>query len=122
MFSLKNHNKIGTNIFTPIKSVGRARARNLGTRRSASHWTTAGRGRRRLLLEHRPVERVVVLVVEGAEQDAEQLAQVHVVGRLVKAQAAAVVQVHGELGREALRAHQPVRLETLLFKKVGFPM
>ena len=39
------------------------------------------------------------------EQDAEKLAQVHVVGGLLKAQAAAVVQVHGELCRETLDMH-----------------
>lgn len=61
----------------------------------------AGRARR-LLLQHRPVERVVVLVVERAEQYAEQLPQVHVVGRLLKTQSAAVVQVHRELGGETL--------------------
>ena len=61
-----------------------------------------GDGRRRLLLQDGPVEDVVVLVVEGAEQDAEQLAQVHVVGRLLEAQAAAVVQVHGKLCRVTL--------------------
>ncbi len=65
------------------------------------HCDGVGRGGR-LLLQHGPVERVVVLVVERAEQDAEQLAKVHVVGRLFEPQAAAVVQVHGELGGETL--------------------
>ena len=43
-------------------------------------------------------------VVKVAEEDAEELAQVHVVGRLFEAQPAAVVQVHGELGRKALES------------------
>ena len=60
----------------------------------------------RTLLQDGPVERVVELVVERAEEDAEELTQVHVVGRLLEAQTAAVVQVHGELSGEALRTHQ----------------
>ena len=56
----------------------------------------------RFLFEDGPVEDVVVLVVEGAEKDAEQLPQVHVVGRLLEPQAAAVIQVHGELSWVAL--------------------
>ena len=55
-----------------------------------------------LLLEQRPVEGEVVLVIEGAEQDPEELPQVHVVGVLVKAQAAGVVEVHGKLCWETL--------------------
>ena len=58
-----------------------------------------------LLLQHGPVEDVVVLVAEGAEQDPEQLAQVHVVGGLFEAQPPAVVDVHRELGRVALAQH-----------------
>ena len=54
------------------------------------------------LLEDGPVEHIVVLVVEGAEEDAEQLPQVHVVGRLLEPQPAAVVQVHCKLGWIAL--------------------
>ena len=45
------------------------------------------------------------LMVECAEEDAEQLTQVHVVGRLVEAQPATIVQVHGELGGESLAEH-----------------
>ena len=56
-----------------------------------------------LLLQQRPVECVVVLVVESAEQNAEKLAQIHVVGRLVESQTAAVVQIHGEFGWETLQ-------------------
>lgn len=37
------------------------------------------------------------------EEDAEQLAQVHVVWSLLKAQATAVVQIHGKLCWETLR-------------------
>ncbi len=36
------------------------------------------------------------------EEDAEQLAQVHVIWSLLEAQAAAVVQIHGKLCRETL--------------------
>ena len=58
-----------------------------------------------LLLQHRPVERVVVLVVERPEEDPVELAEVHVVRRLLEPQAAAVVEVHGELCGEALAQH-----------------
>ena len=44
-------------------------------------------------------------MVEGAEEDPEQLPQVHVVGSLFEPQPAAVVQVHGELGRESFAEH-----------------
>ena len=57
------------------------------------------------LLQHRPVERVVVLVVERPEEDPVELAEVHVVRRLFEPQAAAVVEVHGELCGEALAQH-----------------
>lgn len=36
------------------------------------------------LLEHGPVKGVVILVVQGAEQDAEQLPQIHVVWGFIK--------------------------------------
>lgn len=78
--------------------------RRLWLRRRADRPAAPARRVHRLLLHHGPVEGVVVLVVEGAEQDAEQLAQIHVVGRLVEPQAPAVVEVHGELRRETLRA------------------
>lgn len=55
-----------------------------------------------LLLQHGPVEGVVVLVVEGAEEDPEQLTEIHVVGGLLEPQTSAVVQIHGELRWETL--------------------
>ena len=58
-----------------------------------------------LLLEHCPVEGVVVLVVECPEEDPEELAQVHVVRRLFEPQAAAVVEVHCKLSWETLAQH-----------------
>ena len=58
-----------------------------------------------LLLEHRPVEGVVVLVVERPEEDSEELAQIHVVWRLFEAQPAAVVEIHGKLCWETLAQH-----------------
>ena len=64
-------------------------------------WNTCGG----LLLQHCPVERVVVLVVERPEEDPVELAEVHVVRRLLEPQAAAVVEVHGELCGEALAQH-----------------
>jgi len=60
---------------------------------------------RRLLLQHGPVEGVVVLVVKGAEQNPKQLPEIHVVWCLLKSKATAVVEVHGELGREPLTQH-----------------
>ena len=65
-----------------------------------------------LLLEHRPVEGVVVLVVEGPEEDSEELAQVHVVWCLFEAQPAAVVEVHGKLCWETLAQHLQTTLTT----------
>ena len=41
-------------------------------------------------------------MVEGAEQDTKQLAQVHVVRSLFKTQPSTVVEVHGKLCRKAL--------------------
>jgi len=63
---------------------------------SASHGSTGCS----LLLQHRPVEGVVVLVVEGAEEDPEELPEIHVVGSLLEAETAAVVEIHRELGRK----------------------
>ena len=61
--------------------------------------------RRRLLFQDRPIKHVVILVVEGAEEDAEELAEVHVVGSLLEAQASAVVEVHCKLRRITLCTH-----------------
>ena len=55
------------------------------------------------LFQHGPVESVVILVVEGSEEDAEQLPEIHVVWGLLEPQASAVVKIHGELGGETLR-------------------
>ena len=41
------------------------------------------------------------LMIQGSEENSEELAQVHVVRRLLEPEAAAVVQVHGELGWES---------------------
>jgi hypothetical protein len=57
------------------------------------------------LFQHGPVKGVVILVVEGAEEDAEQLPEIHVVRGLLEPQAPAVVQIHGELGGETLAEH-----------------
>ena len=54
------------------------------------------------LLQNGPIKHVVVLVVERAEQYTKQLAQVHVVRRLLEPQPTAVVQVHSKLCRIAL--------------------
>ena len=58
-----------------------------------------------LLLQHCPVEGVVVLVVERPEEDSEELTQVHVVWRLLEAQPTAVVEVHCKLCWETLAQH-----------------
>ena len=77
------------------------------------------------LLQHCPVECVVILVVQSAEQDPEarirdcknlkwepeKLAQVHVVRRLLKAQAAAVVEIHCKLCWESLAQHLQARFK-----------
>ena len=77
------------------------------------------------LLQHCPVECVVILVVQSAEQDPEarirdcknlkwepeKLAQVHVVRRLLKAQAAAVVEIHRKLCWESLAQHLQARFK-----------
>jgi len=69
-------------------------------------WNSGGGGashsgtRCSLLLQHGPVEGVVVLVVQGAEEDPEELPEIHVVRSLLEAETAAVVEIHGELGWE----------------------
>ena len=54
-----------------------------------------------LLLQHSPVKSVVILVIQGAEQDPEQLPQIHVIRAFLESQAPAVVEVHGKLSWEA---------------------
>jgi len=61
--------------------------------RGASHGST-GRG---LLLQHGPVEGVVVLVVQRAEKDPKELPEIHVVRSLFEPQTSAVVEIHREL-------------------------
>lgn len=41
-------------------------------------------------------------MIQSAEQDTKQLAQVHVVGRLFESQTTTIIQVHGEFGRKTL--------------------
>ena len=65
------------------------------------------------MLEHGPVKRIVILVVECAEQDTEQLSQVHVVWGLVKAKPSAVVQVHGKFCWKALHGKK-LQLQIIL--------
>ena len=55
-----------------------------------------------LLFQQCPVKGVVVLMVECAEENTEQLAQVHVVWGLLKSQSPAVVEVHRKFGRKSL--------------------
>ena len=59
----------------------------------------------RLLFQDRPIKHIVILVIEGAEEDAEELTQVHVVRSLLEAQASAVVEVHCKLRRITLCTH-----------------
>ena len=75
------------------------------TRLTHSGVTLSGHGGGSLLFQHGPVECVVVLGVERPEEDPVELAEVHVVRRLLEPQAAAVVEVHGELCGEALAQH-----------------
>ena len=56
----------------------------------------------RSLSQHGPVEHVVIVVVQRAEEYSEQLPQVHIVWSFVEAEAAAVVEIHSKLGRVAL--------------------
>jgi len=76
------------------------------TRSGHGGWNSGGSGASysgtgcSLLLQHGPVEGVVVLVVQGSEEDPEQLPEIHVVWSLFEAETAAVVEIHGELGRE----------------------
>ncbi|RNA05858.1 hypothetical protein BpHYR1_033557 [Brachionus plicatilis] len=90
------------------RETGRILAHNTGCRNSIAvsaavavlvlvgclvAWRVEGDGGRGcLLLKHCPVKCVVVLVVQRSEQNAEQLAQVHVVGTFFEPQAAAIVQ------------------------------
>jgi len=79
---------------TASLSAGRG---NRGSGRSP-----ASLGSSSLLLQHRPIEGVVILVIEGPKEDPEQLAKVHVVRSLLEPKTAAVVEVHGKLGGVAL--------------------
>lgn len=47
-----------------------------------------------VLFQRGPVEEVIKLMPQGTEQNTEELAEVHVVGRLVKAETTTVVKVH----------------------------
>ena len=60
--------------------------RRISARDGATGSGSVGRGGRsgRLLLEHGPIKRIVILMIQSAEKDAEQLPQVHVVGSLLK--------------------------------------
>jgi len=55
-----------------------------------------------LILEDGPIKDIVVLEALANEEVAEQLAQVTVVGLVVEAQRAHVIEVRRELLREAL--------------------
>ena len=53
-------------------------------------------------------------MIQSPTQYPEELAQVHVVGRLLESQAAAIVQVHGELGGESFTERLDRRRHLLL--------
>lgn len=44
-------------------------------------------------------------MIERAKENSKELSQVHIVGCLVEAKATTIVQIHGELGREAFTEH-----------------
>ena len=48
-------------------------------------------------------------MVERAEEDAKQLAEIHVVGHLLEPQTSTVVQVHGKFCREPLEKSERER-------------
>ena len=54
------------------------------------------------LLEHGPIEYVIVNMVQCTEKNSEQLSQIHVVWSLFESQASAVVQIHWEFCWESL--------------------
>jgi len=60
-----------------------------------------------LILEDGPIKHVVVLEALTDEEIAEQLAQVAVIGLVIEAQSANVVQIGGELLRESLACKHP---------------
>jgi len=61
-----------------------------------------GRRRRRSLSQHGPVEHVVIVVVQGAEEYSKQLPKIHVVWSFIEPEPAAIVEIHGKLGGVAL--------------------
>lgn len=81
--------------------------RTIGDSHTAGRLLTAGAlastALSSFLFQHRPIESVVVLMVQRAKQDAEQLTQIHIIRRLVESQPAAIIQVHCEFGRESLK-------------------
>jgi len=60
-----------------------------------------------LILEDGPIKHVVVLEALTDEEIAEQLAQVAVIGLVIEAQSAHIVQIRGELLRESLACKHP---------------
>ena len=70
--------------------------RRISARDGATGSGSVGRGGRSgcLLLEHGPIKRIVVLMIESAEKDAEQLPQVHVVGSLLKPKSSGKDEMH----------------------------
>jgi len=65
-----------------------------GDRGRGSPYGSAGSS---LLLQHSPVEGVVILVVQRTEEDPKELPEIHVVWSLLKPQSTAVVEIHGKL-------------------------
>lgn len=45
------------------------------------------------------------LMVESAEEDSEQLAEVHVVRSFIETKSTTIIKIHGELGRITLAQH-----------------
>lgn len=96
-------------------TLGRLRLRcssNCSSSNTYYSTSTACRGRS-FLFQHRPIEGVVVLVIQSTEQNAEQLAKVHIVGSFFEPQSSAIVQVHGEFCWEALEA---TKLDKIIFQ------
>jgi len=99
ILSPKSHRLSACNLFQPCSSLARSRHGGRSNGGGSSSDSSGGCG---LLFQHCPVESVVVLVVQGSEEDPEQLSEIHVVGSLFEAKTSAVVQIHGKLCGESL--------------------
>lgn len=75
-----------------VRCLGHVATGGLGSGRGQACLSRGG-----FLLLHCPIEGEVILVVEGAEQDPEELSEVEIVGLFLETETSGVIQIHGKL-------------------------